>query len=329
MQYRKLGRTDLKVSAISLGLWQFGGGSYWGDRDEQDLMNTVDACFEVGMTTFDTAEGYGAGQSEEILAKAIGNRRKDAIIATKVSSDHLTRKDLLAACDNSLRRLKTDYIDLYQVHWPGRSVPVEETTGALQTLLDQGKVRAVGVSNFGSGDLADILPHMHFDSNQLPYSLLWRAIEFGIQDKCVEEGMGILCYSPLMQGLLTGRWRSADEVPSGRAVTRLYSGSRPGARHDGPGAEAETFATLERIRTVADGMGVRMGDLAMAWLLYQPGVASVIAGTGKAEQVRQNAAAAELNLTPDVLRALDEATDGLKQKMGPNPDQWEVPGRYR
>jgi len=187
-------------------------------------------------------------------------RRDRAVIATKVSPDHLAPEDLRASCEASLRRLRTDVIDLYQIHWPSRQVPLADTVGALQRLQEEGKIRAFGVSNFGVGDLGDLLALGPCTSNQLPYSLLWRAIEYGIQTVCVEHGISILTYSPMEQGLLTGKFGSADEVPDGRARTRFFSGDRPLARHGEAGHEQETFAAIHRIRAIADGAGLPMAD---------------------------------------------------------------------
>lgn len=329
MQYRRLGRTDISVSAIALGCWAFGGGPYWGDRDEQLSADTIRRAFDVGVNFFDTAEGYGNGHSEVVLGRALGVRRPQAIIATKVGSDHLGREDLIRACEGSLRRLGTDYIDLYQIHWPSRTVPLAETMGAMQALVEQGKVRAIGVSNFGVQDLAEALNWGRVECNQLPYSLLWRAIEYEIGNACFASEVGMLCYSPLAQGLLTGRWHSADEVPSGRAVTRIYSCEREAARHGQEGAEAEVFQALAEIDAIADELAVPMANLAVAWLLHQPCVTSVLAGAGNPAQLRINAQAADLALEESVVQRLSAATEAVKAKLGPNPDMWQAESRYR
>ncbi|MGI6209706.1 MAG: aldo/keto reductase [Anaerolineae bacterium] len=329
MQYRQLGHTDITVSALGLGCWAFGGGPYWGDRDDERSIETIHAALDAGINSLDTAEGYGDGRSEMIVGRALAGRRQEAIIATKVSSGHLAPDDVRLACEASLRRLQTDYIDLYQIHWPSREVPIQDTMAALQRLREEGKVRAVGVSNFGPLDLSEVLAVGRVESNQLPYSLLWRAIEYEIQDLCVANDISILCYSPLAQGLLSGRWRSADEVPQGRAVTRFYSSARPGARHGEPGAEPEVFEALAQIEQIAADVDQPMADLALAWLLHRPGVTSVLAGAGNPAQVRANALAADLRLDPDVIDRLDRATDALKAKLGANPDMWQSESRYR
>ncbi|HHX43345.1 MAG TPA: aldo/keto reductase [Chloroflexi bacterium] len=329
MQYRTFGTSGIEASVIAMGCWAFAGDMTWGPQEDQQSIAAVHAALDAGVTFFDTAEGYGDGKSEEVLGRALEGRRDRAVIATKVSAEHLRPSDLRASCEASLRRLRTDVIDLYQIHWPSRTIPLEETVPTLQALRDEGKIRAFGVSNFGGGDLADLLRLTPCTSNQLPYSLLWRAIEFGIRDACVANDIGIIVYSPLEQGLLTGKYASPDEVPAGRARTRFFSSDRPLTRHGESGHEEETFATIGRIRAIADGAGIPMADLALAWLLRQPGVTTVLAGSRSPEQIVQNARAASVELTDDVLASLDAATQPLKEALGPNPDHYQSDSRYR
>jgi aryl-alcohol dehydrogenase-like predicted oxidoreductase len=163
----------------------------------------------------------------------------------------------------------------------------------------------------------------------LAYNLLFRAIEYGIQSACAEKGLSILCYSPLAQGLLTGKFASADEVPAGRARTRHFSKNRAGTRHGQEGCEAETFPAVERIRSLCRRINEPMDRVSLAWLLHQPGVASVLAGARNPAQIQKNAAAGDLELSADVLRELTEITDELKRALGPNPDMWQGESRIR
>jgi aryl-alcohol dehydrogenase-like predicted oxidoreductase len=289
----------------------------------------VHAALDVGINLFDTAEGYAGGESEVVLGRALAGRRKEAVIATKVSRAGLSRDGIREACEGSLRRLRTDYIDLYQIHWPSRSVPLEETVEAMERLRQQGKVRALGVCNFGVGDLSDLPRLGSIGSDQLPYSLLWRPIEFEIQAKCVEAGIGILAYSPLAQGLLADKFASLDDVPEGRARIRLFSGKRPQARHGEAGCEAEVTRALNTIRQICAGMGQPMAKVAIAWLLQQPGVTNVIAGARGPAQIRQTAQSADMVLAPEILARLAEATEGVKRAVGPNPDMWQSESRFR
>jgi myo-inositol catabolism protein IolS len=200
---------------------------------------------------------------------------------------------------------------------------------ALEKLREQGKVRAIGVCNFGVQDLSHLLRIGWAETNQLPYSLLWRTIEYEIRQGCVDEGIGILCYSPLAQGLLTGKFSSPDEVPEGRARTRLFSGDRPQTRHGEAGCEPEAFTAIEQIRHICDDIGQPMAAVALAWLLHQPGVTSVIAGARRPDQITQTARAASLELSQETIAALAEATEEVKQKMGSNPDMWQSESRFR
>ena len=157
MQYRKLGQTDLEVSVVALGCWAIIGGFNWGPQDKAESLDTIEAALDSGVNFFDTAEGYGDGASEQLLAEGLGSRRPDVIIASKVSADNLPPDKLRAACERSLRHLNTDYIDLYQVHWPSRTEPFAETMRTLEALRDEGKIRVIGVSNFGKEDLPEML----------------------------------------------------------------------------------------------------------------------------------------------------------------------------
>jgi myo-inositol catabolism protein IolS len=329
VRYTKLGRTDIEVSVIALGCYSFGGGPFWGQRAEDDSIETIRAALDEGINFFDTAEAYGDGDSEIILGRALLGRRPEAVIATKVSASHLGPADLRAACEASLRRLNTDYIDLYQIHWPSRTIPLDETMKALQSLQEDGKVRAIGVCNFGILDLSDALQLGPVVTDQLPYSLIWRAIEYEILPKCLETSTGILCYSPLAQGLLSGAYTCAEDVPTGRSCTRWFSDARPMARHGEPGCEAETFAALARIRAISDRLLEPMTNVAIAWLLSRPGVTSVLAGARTPAQLRVNAQAAELDLGAEVLDELTAVTEEVKEKIGSNPDMWQSESRFR
>lgn len=329
MRRRRLGQSDLEVSVVAMGCWVLGGDATWGLQDEDVSIATVRAALDAGINFFDTAEMYSSGRSEEILGRALAGRRHEAIIASKVSSSHLAAEKLKAACEGSLKRLGTDYLDVYYIHWPSRTVPIEESMRAIEDLKQEGKLRVAACSNFGPRDLGELLGAGHVEANQLAYNLLFRAIEYEIQELCSEYDIGITCYSPLAQGLLTGKFRSLDEVPAGRARTRHFSANRPGTRHGEPGAEAEVAEALDRIRTICDEAGVEMGHAALAWLISREAVASVIVGARTPEQAVENAKAGRLELSEDVLAELTRATEGLKEKLGPNADMWESEANSR
>jgi aryl-alcohol dehydrogenase-like predicted oxidoreductase len=279
---------------------------------------------DCGVNFFDSAEAYGNGYSEELIGEALTDVRSKIIIASKVATGHLGAADLRAACEASLKRLATDYIDIYYIHWPSRTVPLAETIGALNKLRDEGKIRHIGLSNFGVGDLTDVLQHGQFIVNELPYNLLWRAIEDEIIPMCARHRISITAYMPLMQGLLTGKFATVEDVPPMRSRTRHFSPQRSEqSRHGEPGAEEETFAAIAAIRGICTQAGLPMAQAAMAWLLHKQSVASVIVGVRNPQQVVANVSAASLRLSPDMVRALDQATEPLKRKLGPNPDMWQ------
>ena len=320
MQYRKLGRTDLEVSVVCFGGMTAGSYGIFGHQDDEESVRAVHAALDVGINFFDTAEGYGNGHSEEVLGRALEGRRDGVVIATKVSRQHLTEDLLTQSCETSLRRLRIDCVDLYQVHWPNHSIPFAETVGLLEKLREAGKVRHWGVSNFGRLDMTDLLACGRPVVNQVPYSLLWRAIEFDIRPICVENDVSIICYSPLAQGLLTGKFDKPEDVPAERARAR-YCAEAPEL----------SFEVVGELRKVSEELGQPMADVALAWVLAQPGVASVLTGVRRPEQIRQNARAAGLDLPAEVIERLTGASDTLKEALGTNPDMWNAgeTSRYR
>jgi aryl-alcohol dehydrogenase-like predicted oxidoreductase len=305
-------------------------GQTYAEIPQQQAIDTVHAAIDAGINFFDTAPGYGDGESERRLGLALrGGKRDRVVVADKISQNAMAYDDVLRAAETSLQLLQTDRIDLLQIHWPNRDVPIDETMRALEKLVSDGKVRALGVCNFGPIDLAGVLEKHRAETNQIPYSLLFRAAEFEVRELCSERNIGILCYSPLAQGMLAGKFSSADDVPEARARTRHFARTRPQARHKEPGCETETFAAVKRVRAICDRIGRPMADVAIAWLLAQPAVASVLAGASNPDQIRRNAAAASVNLSADVLDELNRATEVVKEKLGPNLDPWQTESRIR
>ncbi len=329
MKLNSIGESNLNVTPVCMGCWALAGGQVWGQQDKREAVDTVHAALDSGINFFDTAEAYGDGYSEEIVGKALEGVRDEVVIASKARPAHMADRDVIEACENSLKRLRTETIDLYQIHWPVEDVPFCETYDALQRLQSQGKIREIGISNFGVRQMEEIAKCGAVVTNQLPYNLLWRAIEFDILEFCRSHDIGVLCYSSLAQGLLTGKFRSADEVPEGRARTRFFSPERPLARHGDTGCEDEMFEAIGRIAKICDDIGESMAHVALSWLLHQGGVTSVIAGARRPDQIRDNVKAATLELSPDVLEALRTATHDLKEAVGNNPDMWETPSRIR
>ena len=328
--HRTLGKTDVRVAPVALGCMSLCSNITYDDIPVQQAIDTVHAAIDAGVTLFDTAPMYGDGESERRLGVALrGGKRDKVVVADKVSSNAMRYDEVLRGVETSLKLLQTDRIDLLQIHWPGREVPVDETMRAMEKLVADGKVRALGVCNFGPIDLANVLEKHRVETNQIPYNLLLRAAEFEVREMCAERGLGILCYSPLAQGLLTGRYKTADEVPDGRARTRHFAKTRPQARHTEAGCEMDTFAAIRRVKEVCDRIGKDMADVALAWLLHQPAVACVLAGASRPDQIRRNVEAAKIDLSPEVMKQLDDATNEVKQKLGPNLDPWQTVSRIR
>jgi aryl-alcohol dehydrogenase-like predicted oxidoreductase len=303
-----------------LGCHSFGQDVIWGPQDDADSIATVHAALDAGINFFDTAEMYGDGYSEEVLGRALADRRHEAVIATKALPQNLSRESLRQSCERSLKHLNTDVIDLYQIHFPNPSIPIEETLSTMSDLQQEGKIRAIGVSNFGVRDLTTALTVTRVDTNQLPYNLLFRAIEFEILPKCTEANVSVLTYSSMMLGMLTGKYTSPDQVPAGRSRSRHFSCDRPMSRHGQQGFETETFATIEAIRTICEEIGQPMARVSLAWLLQQRGITSVLVGGRRPDQILETATAADLELPPEVIKRLAQATDELKQLLGPNAD---------
>jgi aryl-alcohol dehydrogenase-like predicted oxidoreductase len=310
MEYRNLGHSGLQVSVVGLGTNNFGGR-----MDAEQAKIVVDRALDLGINLFDTADVYGnRGLSEEYLGRALKGRRRDAVIATKFRSPmgegpHWSggsRRYVYDAVHDSLRRLGTDYIDLYQIHNPDPSTPIEETLRALDDLVRSGEVRYIGHSNFTAAmtvEAAWVAKSEHltpFISAQNHYNLLERSIERdNLPAMCVKYGLGILPFFPLASGFLTGKYRPNQEAPAG---TRLAG------QMGGRWLTDANYEKLQKLEAIADGAGRSMLELAMSWLACQPAVTSVIAGATKPEQVEQNVAAAGWKLTPDELSSVDEAT---------------------
>jgi aryl-alcohol dehydrogenase-like predicted oxidoreductase len=329
VKYKPLGQTGVEISTIVMGCWAIGGGYTWGAQDENDSIHTIRAAVDLGINAFDTAEFYSDGYSEEVLGKGVSGLRDKLLIATKIWADNLHPEKLIQACEGSLTRMNTDYIDLYQIHWPNWEVPVEETLAAMNKLKDSGKIRFIGVSNFGVNDLTAAIESADIVADQMPYSLLFRPIEFDILPACRRVGVGVLAYSPLAQGLLTGKYARLADVADERARIRLYSRDRSGTVHDEPGCEAEVEKALDRIRSICGDMGEPMGNVALAWVLQQPGVTAVLAGARNPDQIRRNAAAVNLKLPSEIITQLKDATETVKETLGPNADPWRTASRIR
>lgn len=318
MEKRILGTSGIQISPIIMGTWQ-AGKRMWVGIEDSETVKAIRAGFEAGITTIDTAEVYGEGHSEEVVGQALSDVRDQVIYATKVFANHLQSDQVIQACDRSLKRLKTDYIDLYQIHWPSGAfkseiVPIQETMRALNELKQQGKIRAIGVSNFSRSQLEEAAQFGRIDSLQPPYSLFWRTIEKDLMPYCMEHTMSIFAYSSLAQGLLTGKFGPDHQFAPGdhRVDNKLFKG--------------ETYQraqlALEKLRAIAERHQVTLGNLALAWLIAQPR-ANAIVGARNPEQATQNAKAAEIHLSASELEEIDAIGRIVTDHLDDNPVMWD------
>ncbi|HWM09100.1 MAG TPA: aldo/keto reductase [Solirubrobacteraceae bacterium] len=318
MEYRQLGNSGLRVSALTLGTMTFGGRDRFGMVGSTDVAGAtrqVDLCLDRGVNFFDTANGYSGGASEEILGEAIKGRRDQLLLATKArmpvgdgpNDAGLSRHHLITECEASLRRLGTDHIDLYQVHeWDGQT-PLEETLDALDTLVKSGKVRYVGASNYAGWQLMKALgiaerqggPRLV--TQQIYYSLEARDAEYELVPLAVDQGVGILVWSPLAGGLLSGKFRRDRESPAGTRA--LSDWGEPPVRD-----QERLYDTVEVLVEIGEGHGVSAAQVALAWLLGRPGVVSLIVGARTDEQLADNLAAADLKLSDEERARIEEVS---------------------
>ena len=328
MQFRRLGSGGPQVPVISFGAWA-AGGWMWGGPNDTGAIDAMRRGIDLGVTCIDTAPMYGMGHSERLVAEAIRGRRDQVFVATKCGLRwdkeegqpafttqggdgrtynvfrNLRPESIVYECEQSLRRLQVDTIDLYQCHWPDPSTPIADTMGALDALRDQGKIRYFGVSNFTVPMLEECIAAGGVSSNQPPYSPLRRDIEADVLPFCHERGIGLLIYSPLDNGLMTGRV-GMDRVFPETDLRHGHLWFRPGNRK-------RVLDMLERVRPIADGHGATLGQTMLAWLLRQPGVTTALVGARTPEQVSENAGAADVALTEEegaVIRGLLDALGG-------------------
>ncbi|AFZ37480.1 aldo/keto reductase [Stanieria cyanosphaera PCC 7437] len=317
MEQRQLGQSDVHITPILMGTWQAGKKMWVGIEDDQSIQ-AIRAAFEAGITTVDTAEIYGEGHSEQIVAKALSDVRDQVVYASKVFANHLKYEEVITACDRSLSNLQTDYLDLYQIHWPSGSfntqlVPLEETMNALNHLKQQGKIRTIGVSNFSRNQLEEASQYGRIDSLQPPYSLFWRQVETDAMPYCIENNISILAYSSLAQGLLTGKCDRNHQFAEGdhRAKNKLF--------------QAENYQraqqALDQLRPIAQAHHCTLAQLSLAWLIAQPQT-NAIAGARNATQATANAKATEIKLSQAEIQTIDAIGRQVTDYLDNNPVMW-------
>ena len=331
MEYRRLGNTGMYVSEISYGNW-----ITHGSQVEQDAaIKCVKTALDVGITTFDTADVYAATRAETVLGKALkGVRRESYELFTKVyggtgpgkNDRGLSRKHIMESAHASLKRLNTDHIDLYQMHRFDFESPLDESLQAFDDLVRQGKVNYIGFSEWDSSQIGQALDIQkkynwtRFVSSQPQYSMLWRVIEKEVVPLSIKEGIGQIVWSPIAQGVLTGKYLPGKKVPAGSRA----SDKKSGAEHISRWMRDDVLTAVQTLRPIAESVDLTMSQLALAWALQNQNVSSVIMGATKPSQVKENAKASGVKLEKDVMAAIDKALVGLpeydpKKNVSPNP----------
>jgi aryl-alcohol dehydrogenase-like predicted oxidoreductase len=327
MEYRTLGKSQIKVSEIAFGAWAIGGW-LWGGADAKDAIRALETGIDHGMTTIDTAAVYGFGLSEQLVAKAIKGKRDKTQILTKFgmvwdekkgklyfTTQNNNGKDIdiyaysskervLADCDRSLKNLGTDYIDLYQIHWPDETTPVSETMEAMEILISKGKIRAGAVSNYSRELMAEALKTYQIASNQIPYSMVNREIEKELVPFCINNNIGILAYSPLQRGLLTGKFKQGHSFSDGD--------SRPNTPYYKEPNLSKIIDLTAKLKIVADERNVTLSQLVLNWTKEQPGITCVLAGARNPGQVLDNVKAVDFKLTVEEMKKINYLLSDLK-----------------
>lgn len=328
MEYRQIGETSLKCSVITFGAWAIGGWR-WGGTDRAEAIKAIRASYDAGVTSIDTAPAYGQGLSEEIVAEAIQDIPRDKVqilnkfglrwdmkkgvlfLQSKAADGtdmgvykYAGKESIIEECENSLRRLKTDYMDLYQIHWHDVTTPIAETMETLLRLQQQGKIREIGVCNYTAELMKEADKTLTLASNQVPYSMLLRDIENELVPYCIENKKSIIAYSPLQRGILSGKLKPGHVFSEGDHRTELVHYTDENIRR--------TNTMLDTLRPLAASKNVSLAQLVLKWTISQPGITIALAGARNAQQAVQNAAAADVSLSEDELLFISGQVAGLQ-----------------
>lgn len=327
MQLRRLGQSDVMVTPMAFGAWAIGGWM-WGGAEESTSLKAIKAAYDCGITTIDTAPAYGFGRSEELIAKAMKDvPRSNYQLLTKFGLNWETpqgepffdtndndgkplkiykwasKEKVMRECEDSLRRLQTDYIDLYQIHWPDSTTPISETFEAVERLIQQGKVRAAGVCNYSVQQVEEALRTLPLASNQVPYSMVNRVVEKDVIPQALDKGLGIIPYSPLQRGLLTGKIKPGHKFSEGdtREGNRFYTDE----------SITKTNELLNLIKPIADKHNATLAQVVINWTIHRPSIACVLVGARDEKQVTANAESLSFTLSNEEIDAITKAADGF------------------
>jgi aryl-alcohol dehydrogenase-like predicted oxidoreductase len=312
MEYVDFGKTGAKVSRISFGCWEM-GGSQWELTSDEINTKAVYKALDEGITSFDTAEAYGDGHSEEVLGKALEGKRKGVFLATKVARKNLRPADLRNSVTGSLKRLRTDYLDLYYIHWPNPEIPLEETMEEMVKVQKEGLIKHIGVSNFDVPLLKTALKIGRVEALQNEYSLLHRGIENETLPFCVENSVSVMSYSSVAKGILTGVFHFGGvklKETDFRSTRRLFFPAH---------LKAET-ELLEAMKKIADNLRITCGQLALAWLFAKNGLTSALVGTQSEKHFLENISAVGISLSREDLSVLDTVSAGVIAAIDANPE---------
>jgi aryl-alcohol dehydrogenase-like predicted oxidoreductase len=328
MEYRKIGKSELQLPVITFGAWA-AGGWLWGGTERREAVQAIRAAFDMGVTTIDTAPIYGQGTSEEIVGEAIKGLPRDKVqVLTKYGlrwdltkgefyfASHNNqgeaidiyryagRESIMTECENSLRRLGTDYIDLYQIHWPDNTTPIEETMEAVSRLIEQGKVRYAGVCNYSVDQMKEAGKYIDLVSNQIKYSMVARGIEYDIVPYLIQNNQSVLAYSPLERGLLTGKIKPGYQFAEGDHRSGVYFFKDENVK--------TVNAILDKLRSLAQEKNATLSQLVIRWTIEQPGITIALVGARNAKQAIQNAKAVEVKLSKEELAFINQQLEGLQ-----------------
>ena len=328
MKYRKLGNTDLQLSEVTFGAWA-AGGWMWGGTERKDAIEAIRVSYSLGVTSIDTAPIYGQGTSEEIVGEAIRGIPRDRFqILTKYGMrwdlkngdfafssknnsgndidiyKYAGKESIIKECEDSLKRLGTDYIDLYQIHWPDSTTPIEESMEAISRLIEQGKILHAGVCNYNAGQMKEAAKYISLVSDQVPYSMVKRDIETELVPYCIENNKSILAYSPLERGLLTGKMLPGYKFSDGDHRKNVPFFKDENLK--------QTNEFLNLIKPIADAKQITLGQLVILWTLAQPGITIALVGARNAEQAIENAKAIDSSLSEAETKLISEHLAGLK-----------------
>jgi len=342
----KLGNSDIYVSPMTVGCWPFGGGDYWGEQSQQDVNNVVNAALDMGVNTFDTAEVYNNGESERSLGIALHGRRNEAVVISKISPSNC--RNVRQHCIDSLQRLGMDYLDVYMLHWPINPLAVkhftsneqiiespptiEEAYQQLAELKKEGLIRSIGMSNFGRTQIEEVVATgVQVDVNELTYNIVSRAIEAEIAPYCMEHNISIIGSMGLMQGLLAGIYRTADDVPKHQAHSRHFANFRGAetSRHHEEGCEMEIFEVVNRLREIADSLNIHIAQLSIAWILKKPFMASTLVGSRNVDELNMNMKACTMEITDEIEALIDGISLPVLHLLGNSPDYYEHRSKSR